>query len=79
MRILHTMLRVGNMQRAIDFYTQVLGMQLLRMTERPTQNYDLAHQFLRVSREQQRTGLQQRSFRERTVQSERSRVHLSLG
>lgn len=42
MRILHTMLRVGNMQRAIDFYTQVLGMQLLRMTERPTQNYDLA-------------------------------------
>ena len=42
MRILHTMLRVGNMQRAIDFYTQVLGMKLLRMTERPTQNYDLA-------------------------------------
>lgn len=42
MRILHTMLRVGNMQRAIDFYTQVLGMQLLRMTERPAQNYDLA-------------------------------------
>lgn len=42
MRILHTMLRVGNMQRSIDFYTQVLGMQLLRMTERPDQQYDLA-------------------------------------
>ena len=42
MRILHTMLRVGNMQRAIDFYTQVLGMQLLRITERPGEKYDLA-------------------------------------
>ncbi|MBP8161017.1 MAG: VOC family protein, partial [Ottowia sp.] len=28
MRILHTMLRVGDLQRSIDFYTQVLGMQL---------------------------------------------------
>jgi lactoylglutathione lyase len=36
------MLRVGNMQRAIDFYTQVLGMKLLRITERPEQKYDLA-------------------------------------
>ena len=35
MRILHTMLRVGNLQRAIDFYTQVLGMQLLRTSENP--------------------------------------------
>lgn len=42
MRLLHTMLRVGNMQRSIDFYTQVLGMKLLRMTERPAQKYDLA-------------------------------------
>lgn len=42
MRLLHTMLRVGNLQRAIDFYTQVLGMQLLRITRRPEQNYDLA-------------------------------------
>ena len=42
MRVLHTMLRVGNMQRAVDFYTQVLGMQLLRTTKRPDQNYDLA-------------------------------------
>jgi len=42
MRLLHTMLRVGNLQRSIDFYTQVMGMQLLRTTERPDQKYDLA-------------------------------------
>ena len=36
------MLRVGNLQRSIDFYTQVLGMQLLRTTERPDQKYSLA-------------------------------------
>jgi len=42
MRILHTMLRVGNLQRSIDFYTQVLGMSLLRTTERPEQQYTLA-------------------------------------
>ena len=42
MRMLHTMLRVGNLQRSIDFYTQVLGMKLLRTTERPDQKYDLA-------------------------------------
>lgn len=42
MQFLHTMLRVGNLQRAIDFYTQVLGMQLLRTTQRPEQGYDLA-------------------------------------
>ena len=42
MRMLHTMLRVGDLQRSIDFYTQVLGMQLLRMTRRPEQQYDLA-------------------------------------
>lgn len=42
MRILHTMLRVGNLQRAIDFYTQVMGMQLLRTTDRPDQKYSLA-------------------------------------
>ena len=42
MRLLHTMLRVGNLQRAIDFYTQAMGMQLLRITQRPEQNYDLA-------------------------------------
>jgi lactoylglutathione lyase len=42
MRILHTMLRVGDLQRAIDFYTKVLGMRVLRTTERPEQKYSLA-------------------------------------
>jgi lactoylglutathione lyase len=42
MRLLHTMLRVGNLQRTIDFYTQVLGMTLLRTTDRPEQQYTLA-------------------------------------
>ena len=36
------MLRVGDLQRSIDFYTQVLGMKLLRTTERPEQKYSLA-------------------------------------
>ena len=42
MRILHTMLRVGDMQRSIDFYTKVMGMQLLRTADRPEQKYSLA-------------------------------------
>ena len=42
MRLLHTMLRVGDLQKSIDFYTQAMGMQLLRKTHRPEQNYDLA-------------------------------------
>ena len=42
MRILHTMLRVGDLQRAIDFYTQVLGMKLLRTSENPEYKYSLA-------------------------------------
>lgn len=42
MNLLHTMLRVGDLKRSIDFYTQVLGMKLLRTTERPEQKYDLA-------------------------------------
>ena len=42
MRILHTMLRVGDLDRSIDFYTNVLGMQLLRKTDRPDQRYTLA-------------------------------------
>jgi lactoylglutathione lyase len=36
------MLRVGDLQRSVQFYTQVLGMKLLRTTERPDQKYDLA-------------------------------------
>ncbi len=42
MRILHTMLRVGNMERSVKFYTDVLGMKLLRTTDRPEQKYSLA-------------------------------------
>ncbi|HSY28476.1 MAG TPA: lactoylglutathione lyase [Burkholderiaceae bacterium] len=42
MRILHTMLRVGDLQRSIDFYTRLLGMKLLRTTDRPEQKYTLA-------------------------------------
>lgn len=42
MRFLHTMLRVGNLQRSIDFYTQVLGMKLLRKSENPDYKYTLA-------------------------------------
>ncbi len=42
MRILHTMLRVGDMKRAVDFYTGVLGMKVLRTTDRPEQKYSLA-------------------------------------
>jgi lactoylglutathione lyase len=36
------MLRVGDLQRSIDFYTQVMGMQLLRQTENPEYKYTLA-------------------------------------
>ena len=36
------MLRVGDLQRSIDFYTKVMGMTLLRTTERPEQKYSLA-------------------------------------
>jgi len=42
MRILHTMLRVGDLARSIAFYTEVLGMKLLRTTDRPEQKYSLA-------------------------------------
>ena len=42
MRILHTMLRVGDLERSVDFYTEVLGMKLLRTTDRPDQKYKLA-------------------------------------
>jgi len=42
MRILHTMLRVGDLARSLDFYTRVMGMRLLRTTDRPEQKYTLA-------------------------------------
>lgn len=42
MRLLHTMLRVGDLQRSINFYTNVLGMHLLRTSENPDYKYSLA-------------------------------------
>ncbi len=42
MKMLHTMLRVGDLTRSIDFYTKVMGMALLRQTDRPEQKYTLA-------------------------------------
>ena len=42
MRILHTMLRVGDLQRSIDFYTKVLGMKLLRQQDYPDGKFTLA-------------------------------------
>ena len=42
MKFLHTMLRVGNLQRSIDFYTHVIGMQLLRKSENTENQYTLA-------------------------------------
>lgn len=42
MRLLHTMLRVGDLQRSIDFYTKVLGMKLLRTSENSEYKYTLA-------------------------------------
>lgn len=42
MRMLHTMLRVGNLERSIDFYTQVLGMRLLRKHDYPEGKFTLA-------------------------------------
>ena len=42
MRMLHTMLRVGDLQRSLDFYTNVLGMKLLRQKEYPEGRFTLA-------------------------------------
>ncbi len=42
MRVLHTMLRVGDLQRSIDFYTTVLGMRLLRQQDYPDGEFTLA-------------------------------------
>ena len=42
MRILHTMIRVGNLERSIKFYTEVLGMKLLRQKEYPEGKFTLA-------------------------------------
>lgn len=42
MRILHTMLRVGDLEKSLDFYTQVLGMKLLRRKDYPDGRFTLA-------------------------------------
>ncbi len=42
MRLLHTMLRVGNLERSLDFYTHVLGMRLLRQKDYPSGRFTLA-------------------------------------
>src|SRR5690554_537957 len=42
MRFLHTMIRVGNLERSIDFYTRVLGMELLRQKDFPEGRFTLA-------------------------------------
>lgn len=42
MRLLHTMIRVGDLERSIDFYTRVLGMSLLRRKDYPTGKFTLA-------------------------------------
>jgi len=47
MKILHTMLRVGNLERSIKFYTEVLGMKLLRTSENTEYKYN-NHQFYNI-------------------------------
>jgi lactoylglutathione lyase len=42
MRLLHTMIRTGDLDRSIDFYTQVLGMKLLRRQDYPEGKFTLA-------------------------------------
>ena len=42
MRILHTMLRVGDLKRSVEFYTEVLGMRLLRQSDYPSGRFTLA-------------------------------------
>jgi len=42
MRILHTMLRVGNLEKSIHFYTEVLGMKLIRSQDYPDGEFTLA-------------------------------------
>jgi len=42
MRLLHTMLRVGNLEKSIAFYTEILGMRLLRQKDYPEGKFTLA-------------------------------------
>ena len=56
MRLLHTMLRVGNLERSIKFYTETLGMTLLRQKEYPEGKFSLA--FLGYGDEKNNTALE---------------------
>ncbi len=56
MRFLHTMLRVGNLERSIAFYTEVLGMQLLRQKEYPDGKFTLA--FIGYGNEKENTAIE---------------------
>ncbi len=42
MQLLHTMIRVGDLERSIKFYTEVMGMNLIRTSDRPEQKYSTA-------------------------------------
>ena len=42
MQLLHTMLRVGNLEESLKFYTEVLGMRLLRQKDYPEGKFTLA-------------------------------------
>lgn len=53
MRMLHTMIRVGNLEKSIEFYTQVLGMRLLRRDDYPEGKFTLA--FVGYGEEQSHT------------------------
>ena len=53
MRLLHTMLRVGNLEESIKFYTEILGMDLLRQKEYPDGDFTLA--FLGYGSEEENT------------------------
>lgn len=56
MRILHTMLRVGDLDKSIAFYTEVLGMRLLRQKDYPKGEFTLA--FLGYGPESENTALE---------------------
>ena len=56
MRMLHTMLRVGDLEKSVAFYTDVLGMQLLRRKDYPSGRFTLA--FLGYGNEKEHTVLE---------------------
>ncbi len=56
MRLLHTMLRVGDLERSVKFYTEIMGMKLLRQKDYPEGKFTLA--FLGYGDEKQHTALE---------------------